>query len=62
MILQIDADEWIMLQDVLSASNWRHSEEERNAFKQKLNDAFNEQCGRPDTALKDKFEDALASW
>lgn len=64
MIIQIDADEWIMLQDVLSASNWKHPEKERKAFKQKLNDAFNEQCERPDTApfgLREKFEAALAT-
>lgn len=64
MILQINADEWIMLQDVLSASNWKHSEQELNAFKQKLNDAFNEQCKNPSEApfgLREKFEAALTT-
>ena len=60
MILQIDAEEWILLQDVLSASNWKHSEQERKAFKQKLNDAFNEQCHSPSPRLRDEFEKALA--
>lgn len=59
MILRINADEWIMLQDVLSSSNWRHSEQERNAFKQKLNDAFNEQCSStsaPDLSKKEDID------
>ena len=57
MIIQINAEEWILLQDVLSASNWKHSEQERKAFKQKLNDAFNEQCRSNDDNNKVIKED-----
>lgn len=64
MIIQINAEEWILLQDVLSAGNWKHSEQERHAFQQKLNDAFNEQCKSPSEApfgLKEKFEATITT-
>lgn len=64
MIIQINVEEWILLQDVLSVGHWKHSEQEQNAFRQKLNEAFNEQCKSPSEApfgLMEKFEAALTT-
>ena len=44
MILQINTQEWCLLQDALSGIANLHPYEERNQMTKKLSQIFNEQC------------------
>ena len=44
MILQIDTQEWILLQDTIAGLAELHTSEDRHRMTKKLNQIFNEQC------------------
>lgn len=44
MILQINTEEWILLQDAIAGNITLHPDEERHQMTKKLSQIFNEQC------------------